>query len=91
MAILLKQLLKVVSNTHDPNPFSTNIITKLEHILLQEYLEMQRQLALQRLQEQEREMQMRLEQQKHMTQIRQMQNYGYPQVSNFYIDSILQL
>lgn len=41
---------------------------------------MQRQLALQRLQEQEREMQMRLEQQKHMTQIRQMQNYGYPQV-----------
>lgn len=44
-----------------------------------EYLEMQRQLALQRLQEQEREMQMRLEQQKHMTQIRQMQNYGYPQ------------
>lgn len=41
---------------------------------------MQRQLALQRLQEQEREMQMRFEQQKHMTQIRQMQNYGYPQV-----------
>lgn len=44
-----------------------------------EYLEMQRQLALQRLQEQEREMQIRLEQQKHMTQIRQMQNYGYHQ------------
>ncbi|XP_048760354.2 hepatocyte growth factor-regulated tyrosine kinase substrate-like [Ostrea edulis] len=43
-----------------------------------EYLEMQRQLALQRLQDQEREMQMRLEQQKHLTQIRQMQAYGYP-------------
>lgn len=39
---------------------------------------MQRQLALQRLQEQEREMQMRFEQQKHLTQIRQMQAYGYP-------------
>lgn len=49
-----------------------------------EYLEMQRQLALQRLQEQEREMQMRLEQQKHMTQIRQMQNYGYPQAQPGY-------
>lgn len=42
---------------------------------------MQRQLALQRLQEQEREMQFRLEQQKQLTQMRQMQNYGYPQVS----------
>lgn len=44
---------------------------------------MQRQLALQRLQEQEREMQMRFEQQRQMTQIRQMQNYGYPQVCIF--------
>ena len=47
---------------------------------LQEYLEMQRQLALQRLQEQEREMQMRFEQQRQLTQMRQMQNYGYNQV-----------
>ena len=45
----------------------------------QEYLEMQRQLALQRLQEHEREMHVRLEQQKHLTQMRQMQTYGYPQ------------
>ncbi|XP_059139631.1 hepatocyte growth factor-regulated tyrosine kinase substrate-like isoform X3 [Physella acuta] len=44
-----------------------------------EYLEMQRQLALQRLQEQEREMAARLEQQKHLTHIRQMQTFGYPQ------------
>lgn len=44
-----------------------------------EYLEMQRQLALQRLQEQEREMQMRFEQQRQLTQMRQMQNYGYNQ------------
>ncbi|CAH1794150.1 unnamed protein product, partial [Owenia fusiformis] len=42
----------------------------------QEYLEYQRQLALQRMQEQEREMQMRFEQQKQMTQMRQMQQYG---------------
>ena len=49
-------------------------------VLFQEYLEMQRQLALQRLQEQEREMQMRFEQQRQLTQIRQMQNYGYNQV-----------
>lgn len=41
---------------------------------------MQRQLALQRLQEQEREMAARLEQQKHLTHIRQMQTFGYPQV-----------
>jgi hypothetical protein len=41
---------------------------------------MQRQLALQRLQEQEREMAMRLEQQKQLTHMRQMQTY-YPQVS----------
>lgn len=42
---------------------------------------MQRQLALQRLQEQEREMQMRFEQQRQLTQMRQMQNYGgYNQV-----------
>uniref|UniRef100_A0A2C9JRS2 Hepatocyte growth factor-regulated tyrosine kinase substrate n=1 Tax=Biomphalaria glabrata TaxID=6526 RepID=A0A2C9JRS2_BIOGL len=44
-----------------------------------EYLEMQRQLALQRLQEQEREMAARFEQQKHLTHIRQMQTFGYPQ------------
>lgn len=50
---------------------------------------MQRQLALQRLQEQEREMQMRLEQQKHMTQIRQMQNYGYPQAQVLHMIYIL--
>ena len=49
-------------------------------LIFQEYLEMQRQLALQRLQEQEREMQMRFEQQRQLTQIRQMQNYGYNQV-----------
>lgn len=47
---------------------------------VQEYLEMQRQLALQRLQEQEREMAMRFEQQKQLTHMRQMQTYGYPQV-----------
>ena len=41
---------------------------------------MQRQLALQRLQEQEREMAMRFEQQKQLTHMRQMQAYGYPQV-----------
>lgn len=44
-----------------------------------EYLEMQRQLAFQRLHEQEREYQIRLEQQKHLTQMRQMQAYGYGQ------------
>ncbi|GAB1609347.1 hepatocyte growth factor-regulated tyrosine kinase substrate-like isoform X4 [Argonauta hians] len=44
-----------------------------------EYLEMQRQLAFQRMHEQEREYQLRLEQQKHLTQIRQMQAYGYGQ------------
>lgn len=44
-----------------------------------EYLEMQRQLALQRLQEQEREMQARFEQQRQLTQMRQMQAYGYNQ------------
>ncbi|XP_052830010.1 hepatocyte growth factor-regulated tyrosine kinase substrate isoform X1 [Octopus bimaculoides] len=44
-----------------------------------EYLEMQRQLAFQRMHEQEREYQIRLEQQKHLTQIRQMQAYGYGQ------------
>lgn len=47
-----------------------------------EYLEMQRQMALQRLQEQEREMAMRLEQQKQLTHMRQMQAYGYPQMSS---------
>lgn len=46
---------------------------------------MQRQLHLQRLQEQEREMQMRFEQQKQLTQIRQMQAYGYPQVSAHFL------
>lgn len=45
----------------------------------QEYLEFQRQLALQRLQEQEMEMKRRLELQKQEQQMRAMQ-YGYPQV-----------
>ena len=49
-------------------------------VLFQEYLEMQRQHALQRLQEQEREMQMRFEQWRQLTQIKQMQNDGYNQV-----------
>ncbi|BFZ17707.1 hypothetical protein BsWGS_20747 [Bradybaena similaris] len=44
-----------------------------------EYLEMQRQLALQRLQEQEREMAARFEQQKQLTHMRQIQAFGYPQ------------
>lgn len=44
-----------------------------------EYLEMQRQLALQRLQEHEREMQARAEQQRNLTHFRQMQAFGYPQ------------
>ena len=47
--------------------------------VLQEYLDYQRQLALQRMQEQEREMQMRFEQQKQMQHMRAMQTY-YPQV-----------
>ncbi len=46
---------------------------------LQEYLEYQRQLALQRMHEQEREMQMRFEQQQQMQHMRAMQTY-YPQV-----------
>ena len=46
---------------------------------------MQRQLALQRLQEQEREMAMRFEQQKQLTHMRQMQAYGYPQVYQDYL------
>lgn len=47
--------------------------------LLQEYLEMQRQLAIQRLQEQEKERQMRLEQQKHTIQMRaQMPAFSLP-------------
>ena len=41
---------------------------------------MQRQLALQRLQEQEREMHARAEQQRNLTHYRQMQAFGYPQV-----------
>ncbi len=46
---------------------------------LQEYLEMQRQLAIQRLQEQEKERQMRLEQQKHTIQMRaQMPAFSLP-------------
>jgi growth factor-regulated tyrosine kinase substrate len=45
----------------------------------QEYLEYQRQLALQRMQEQEMEMRRRLEQQKQDQQMRAMQ-YSYPQV-----------
>ncbi|XP_043956190.1 hepatocyte growth factor-regulated tyrosine kinase substrate isoform X1 [Gambusia affinis] len=45
----------------------------------QEYLEMQRQLAIQRLQEQEKERQMRLEQQKHTVQMRaQMPAFSLP-------------
>lgn len=47
--------------------------------VLQEYLEMQRQLAIQRLQEQEKERQMRLEQQKHTIQMRaQMPAFSLP-------------
>lgn len=46
---------------------------------LQEYLEMQRQLAIQRLQEQEKERQLRLEQQKHTIQMRaQMPAFSLP-------------
>ncbi|XP_056609504.1 hepatocyte growth factor-regulated tyrosine kinase substrate isoform X4 [Triplophysa dalaica] len=45
----------------------------------QEYLEMQRQLAIQRLQEQEKERQIRLEQQKHTVQMRaQMPAFSLP-------------
>ncbi|XP_061701350.1 hepatocyte growth factor-regulated tyrosine kinase substrate isoform X5 [Syngnathoides biaculeatus] len=45
----------------------------------QEYLEMQRQLAIQRLQEQEKERQLRLEQQKHTIQMRaQMPAFALP-------------
>ncbi|XP_047663804.1 hepatocyte growth factor-regulated tyrosine kinase substrate isoform X2 [Tachysurus fulvidraco] len=45
----------------------------------QEYLDMQRQLAIQRLQEQEKERQMRLEQQKHTIQMRaQMPAFSLP-------------
>uniref|UniRef100_A0AAR2JNS8 Hepatocyte growth factor-regulated tyrosine kinase substrate n=1 Tax=Pygocentrus nattereri TaxID=42514 RepID=A0AAR2JNS8_PYGNA len=45
----------------------------------QEYLEMQRQLAIQRLQEQEKERQLRLEQQKHTIQMRaQMPAFSLP-------------
>uniref|UniRef100_A0A672P920 Hepatocyte growth factor-regulated tyrosine kinase substrate n=1 Tax=Sinocyclocheilus grahami TaxID=75366 RepID=A0A672P920_SINGR len=45
----------------------------------QEYLEMQRHLAIQRLQEQEKERQMRLEQQKHTVQMRaQMPAFSLP-------------
>ena len=47
--------------------------------VLQEYLEYQRQLALQRMQEQEMEMRRRLEQQKQEQHMRAMQ-YTYPQV-----------
>ena len=46
---------------------------------VQEYLEYQRQLALQRMHEQEMEMRRRLEQQKQEQQMRAMQ-YTYPQV-----------
>lgn len=46
---------------------------------LQEYLEVQRQLAIQRLQEQEKERQMRLEQQKQTVQMRaQMPAFPLP-------------
>lgn len=45
----------------------------------QEYLEMQRQLAIQRLQEQEKERQLRLEQQKQTIQMRaQMPAFSLP-------------
>ena len=50
------------------------------HFYHQEYLEYQRQLALQRMQDQERERQMRFEQQKQMQHMRAMQTY-YPQVT----------
>lgn len=46
---------------------------------MQEYLEVQRQLAIQRLQEQEKERQMRLEQQKQTVQMRaQMPAFPLP-------------
>jgi len=48
-------------------------------IVIQEYLEYQRQMALQRMHEQEMEMRRRLEQQKQEQQMRAMQ-YTYPQV-----------
>ncbi|XP_064624793.1 hepatocyte growth factor-regulated tyrosine kinase substrate-like isoform X2 [Lineus longissimus] len=50
-----------------------------------EYLEFQRQLAIQRMAEQKHELQMRLEQQKQLTQMRQMQQYVYanPQQQQF--------
>lgn len=53
-------------------------LTAASH-LLQEYLEVQRQLAIQRLQEQEKERQMRLEQQKQTVQMRaQMPAFPLP-------------
>lgn len=49
------------------------------YLCLQEYLEVQRQLAIQRLQEQEKERQMRLEQQKQTIQMRaQMPAFSLP-------------
>ena len=48
-------------------------------LMVQEYLEYQRQMALQRMQEQEMEMRRRLEQQKQEQHMRAMQ-YTYPQV-----------
>jgi len=48
-------------------------------MMIQEYLEYQRQMALQRMQEQEMEMRRRLEQQKQEQHMRAMQ-YTYPQV-----------
>ncbi|CAG01108.1 unnamed protein product [Tetraodon nigroviridis] len=55
------------------------VMKKAHPCLNQEYLEMQRQLAIQRLQEQEKERQMRLEQQKHTIQMRaQMPAFSLP-------------
>jgi len=51
------------------------------HIYIQESLDIQRQIALQKLQQQEAEMAMRFEQQKQLAQMRQMQLHGFPQVS----------
>jgi len=55
------------------------MILTLLLMMVQEYLEYQRQMALQRMQEQEMEMRRRLEQQKQEQQMRAMQ-YTYPQV-----------
>ena len=53
----------------------------------QEYLERERQMAIQRMSEKQAELQMKQEQLKQMTQMRQMQQYAnpYPQVFNGFI------